>query len=79
MKQSGETYIRPKEGAKKLKIARKLMNGVYLYGVTGVGKTTLVRDILSRRRYEYYSAREIGAGQIAVKNDRQERIVVIDI
>ncbi|EET60252.1 transcriptional regulator, LuxR family [Marvinbryantia formatexigens DSM 14469] len=53
-----EVYLRPKQAARKLKVALEMGNAVYLYGVTGIGKTALVRDVLARRPYEYYPAAE---------------------
>ena len=39
-----------------LKKARNLSQTVYLYGATGYGKTELVRQYLSGRRYTYLSS-----------------------
>lgn len=77
-KQAEETYICPKEAVRKLKTARKLRSAAYLYGVTGIGKTALIREFLGRRRYEYYSAKETEPEQIRVRDDGKDHIVVID-
>lgn len=48
-------YIAPYAALQKLKMARKLTHTVYLYGATGYGKTELVKQYLSNRRYVYLS------------------------
>ena len=73
-----EFYFRPKQAERKLRTALGLENAAYLYGVTGIGKTALVRDMLARRRYEYYSAAEAEPEQIREEGDGKGRIVVID-
>lgn len=73
-----DTYIRPKEAAKKLKSARELRATAYLYGVTGIGKSSLVEDVLSRRKYEYYTALETGPEQIRIETEGKDQIIVID-
>ena len=37
-------YFRPKKAAKKMKLAQEMGQTVYLYGVTGLGKTSFVKD-----------------------------------
>ena len=73
-----DAYFRPKLAAKKLKAALELGNAAYLYGVTGIGKTALVRNMLANRQYEYYPAAETEPGAIARNTGGKERIVVID-
>lgn len=53
-----EKYIRPRRAEKKFKLARELGQTVYLYGITGSGKTAFIKDMLRRKDYSYYSARE---------------------
>ena len=55
-------YIAPEAALKKLRVAKGLGQAVYLYGATGYGKTELVRQYLSRRRYRYISCAEDAAG-----------------
>lgn len=73
-----DVYIRPKAAERKLKAALELGMVAYLYGVTGTGKTRLVREVFARKQYEYYSARETQPEEVGVKPDGQERIVVVD-
>ena len=54
-----ESYTAPATALKKLKIARTLPQTVYLYGATGYGKTELVRQYLSGRKYTYLSCEEL--------------------
>ena len=57
-------YIAPEAALKKLRVAKGLGQAVYIYGATGYGKTELVRQYLSRRRYRYISCAEDVAGLI---------------
>ena len=50
-----QDYTAPHKALQKLKAARKLCHTVYLYGATGYGKTELVKQYLSNRRYGYLS------------------------
>lgn len=51
-------YIAPKAAFRKLRAARSLEQTVYIYGATGYGKTQLVRQYLSGRKYVYVSCKE---------------------
>ena len=77
-----QNYIAPAGALKKLKTARSIPQTVYLYGATGYGKTELVRQYLSGRRYIYLSCEELPweAGALPpVEPGRQNRrVVVID-
>lgn len=77
-----KNYIPPANALKKLKNARSLMQTVYLYGATGYGKTELVRQYLSGRKYTYLSCEELpwedGALSPEKPGRQNRRIVVID-
>ncbi len=77
-----QNYIAPAAALKKLKKARNLSQTVYLYGATGYGKTELVRQYLSGRRYIYLSCEELpweaGALPSEEPGRQNRRIVVID-
>ena len=45
-----DNYISPEKAAHKLRAARKFHTPLYLYGVTGIGKTSLVMNTLNMRR-----------------------------
>ena len=55
-------YIAPEAALKKLRAAKGLGQTVYIYGATGYGKTELVRQYLSKRRYRYISCAENATG-----------------
>ena len=55
-------YIVPETALKKLRTAKGLGQTVYIYGATGYGKTELVKQYLSKRRYRYISCAEDAAG-----------------
>ena len=55
-------YIAPEAALKKLRVAKGLGQAVYIYGATGYGKTELVRQYLSKRRYRYISCAEEATG-----------------
>lgn len=72
------TYIRPREASGKWKLAGSLHQTVYLYGVTGIGKTALAEHMLSRCKYDYFTAVQTSPEQIRIPKDGKHRIVVID-
>ncbi len=51
-------YIAPEAALKKLRAAKGLGQTVYIYGATGYGKTELVKQYLSKRKYRYLSCTE---------------------
>lgn len=65
-------YIAPEAALKKLRVAKGLGQAVYIYGATGYGKTELVRQYLSRRRYHYISCAEDAAGLMETAEAAQE-------
>ena len=77
-----QNHIAPAAALKKLKKARSLPQTVYLYGATGYGKTELVRQYLSGRRYTYLSCEELpwedGALPAEEPGRQNRRVVVID-
>ncbi len=83
-----ESYVRPQAAWEKMKAAWNARQTVYLYGVTGTGKTSFVADFLSRKRYCYVSVSDVSAeglaGEImeqegAGEKGRQEIIVIDDL
>ena len=73
-----ETYIRPREAAGKWKLAQSNRQAVYLYGVTGIGKTALVENLLGGGKYHYFSAARTGPEQIRIPADGKLQTVVLD-
>lgn len=71
-------YFRPKKAAKKMKLAQEMGQTVYLYGVTGLGKTAFVKDYLGRRKYAYYSAENYTEWQFETPEEGKQQIIVID-
>ncbi len=59
-------YIAPEPALRKLRAANGLGQTVYIYGATGYGKTELVKQYLSKRRYRYISSAEDAAGLLDV-------------
>lgn len=51
-------YTAPQAALKKLRAARRLSHTVYMYAATGYGKTELIRQYLSDRRYLYLSCED---------------------
>ena len=66
-------YIAPEPALRKLRAANGLGQTVYIYGATGYGKTELVKQYLSKRRYRYISSAEDAAGllDVAAQGDRK--------
>ena len=77
-KTTDDKYICPEKAVRKLRSGRRFRTPLYLYGVTGVGKTSLVIHNLNMKRCIYYSAAETEASQIAVREQGVEHTVVID-
>ena len=77
-KTTDDKYICPEKAVRKLRSARRFRTPLYLYGVTGVGKTSLIIHNLNMKRCIYYSAAETEAGQIAVREQGVEHTVIID-
>ena len=71
-------YFRPKKAVKKMKLAQSLSQTVYVYGVTGLGKTAFVKDYLGRRKYLYYSAEDYVNWNLRMPAEGEEQIIVID-
>ena len=78
-----KNYAAPAAALKKLKRARSVPQTVYLYGATGYGKTELVRQYLSGRRYTYLSCEELpweaGALPPEEPGKQKRRVVVTNI
>ena len=45
-----ETYICPKKAGYKFRSARKFHTPLYLYGVTGIGKTALILNNVNMKK-----------------------------
>lgn len=73
-----EFYIRPKIANKKMKAAQTLLQTVYLYGISGCGKTAFIRDYLGKKQYYYYSAEQLNAEDLDIALHDKPLIVVID-
>lgn len=50
---NGEVYLWPSAAEKKLRTAYQTELPAYLYGVTGVGKTSLIEHFLDKKPYLY--------------------------
>lgn len=79
-----DKYIRPANAEKLLKAAMTDRRTVYISGSTGYGKTSLVADFLSRRRYEYFTAADMenmekGIRKICEDNGREDIVVIDDL
>ncbi|MDD3414037.1 MAG: LuxR C-terminal-related transcriptional regulator [Lachnospiraceae bacterium] len=73
-----ELYIRPKAANKKMKAAQVIAQTVYIYGISGCGKTAFVKDYLGKRRYYYYSAEQMNEKELEIPYSEKQTIVVID-
>ena len=71
-------YFRPKKAVKKMKLAQNMGQTVYIYGVTGLGKTTFVKDYLGRKKYTYYSAENYSQWQLEILTENKPQIIVLD-
>ena len=78
VKFTDDKYICPQKAICKFRSAKKLRTPLYLYGVTGIGKTSLVMHNLNMKHCSYYSASETSADQIKIKEQSAEYTVVLD-
>lgn len=78
-----EHYVRPQVSWEQMKAARNTGQTVYVYGVTGTGKTSFVADFLARKKYYYASMSDTGIDEIArmipEKADSQIILVIDDL
>lgn len=76
-----EFYVRPQGAWKMMKAAQSLHRMVYIYGVSGSGKTSFVADFLARKRYLYLSLADAEMEKVTVLSEDQEelpQIIVLD-
>jgi len=73
-----EQYVRPRNAEKKFKLAKELGQTAYLYGITGTGKSALVKDMLPPDSYHCCSAAETCAGELPRLEAGGPRILVVD-
>ncbi len=73
-----EFYIRPKMANKKMKAAQAMAQTVYLYGISGCGKTFFIRDYMGKRKYYYFSAEKLSEEELDFPLSEKQIIVVID-
>lgn len=83
-----EHYISPEAAEKKLRIARKTRQTVYMYGVTGCGKTMAMTAFLAKSRYLYFSAADTQAETVretikkktdtGARKTESQKILVLD-
>lgn len=59
-----ENYIRPQVAWNYMKAAKNIGQTVYIYGVTGTGKTSFVMNFLARKQYYYFSFANMGIGKL---------------
>ena len=59
-----ERYVRPQMADIKMKKAQNAKQTVYIYGTTGIGKTSFVADFLRRKRYHYFSVSDTEVNKI---------------
>ena len=48
-------YVAPVAALRKLKSAYNQQQNVYIYGVSGYGKTELVQQFMNNRKHKYYN------------------------
>lgn len=76
-----EHYVRSQASWERMKAAKNMSQTVYIFGVTGTGKTSFVADFLARKSYHYFSVSDTGMDEIAAmvpEKAASQMILVID-
>ena len=73
-----DNCMSPETAVRKFRSARKFRTPLYLYGVTGIGKTSLVMNNLNMKRCTYYSAADTAAEMVEIKEYEGEHTVILD-
>lgn len=60
-----EHYVRPQAAWEQMKAAKNTGQTVYIYGATGIGKTSFAADFLARKKYHYLSVADTGTVHLA--------------
>lgn len=71
-------FIRTKEAAQILKKAAIFRSTVYVYGISGTGKTTLLKNYLKNKKVLYFSAENLTEEDLEIAEGTRQKIVVID-
>ena len=71
-------FIRPASANRKMRAAQSLSQTVYLYGVSGCGKTAFLWDFMGKRSFLYFSAENLKEEDLRISSARKQTIVVID-
>lgn len=71
-------YIRPHLANKKMRAAQTLMQTVYVYGISGCGKTSFIQSFIGKRRYYSFSAENMSIDDLDIPLGGKHTIVVID-
>ncbi len=78
-----EHYVRSQASWEQMKAAKNISQTVYIFGVTGTGKTSFAADFLARKSYHYFSVSDTGIDEIAAmvppKADSQMIFVIDDL
>lgn len=76
--QQTEYYIRPHLANQKMKFAQAKYQTVYLYGVSGCGKTSFIKDYFGKRQYVYLSAHKLTPQDLDFGIGSTKTVVVLD-
>lgn len=72
-------YLRPQRATELMRTAQAIRQAVYIYGDAGFGKTSLVCNFLSRRKYTYCACGEMDGQQLFMQLAHPpSSIVVVD-
>lgn len=71
-------YVAPATALHKLKTACNQQQNVYIYGVSGYGKTELVQQFLANRPHKYYSFSDVSAMPEMLPETNERLTVVLD-
>ncbi len=73
-----DVYIYPMQAKRKLRLAKKNLRTVYIYGVTGIGKTALLSHFLENRDSLWLDAAKVTEEELLLALQKEQMAVVVD-
>ncbi len=73
-----EVYVFPHQAKAKLKAAKQAQVPVYIFGMTGFGKSALIRNYLGKKKYILFDAASSPLTMLEINQEVKDTILVVD-